>query len=142
MNNSNKLERLSDLSSSLLFSCRTVFPFTLFPDTITVDKIKVSVIQKIFFFSGSVQSILIKDIRFVQLSTSILFGTIKIEMIGYVENPPPINFLSKKDAVKLHNIITGLLVTKAENIDLDELSRKNVVKAVKKIGSLHQNIDS
>lgn len=46
-----ELNSLADNSQRTVFRCHTVFPFTLFPDTIVVDQNKVDIIYGKLFFS-------------------------------------------------------------------------------------------
>lgn len=130
-----ELEKLSDSANTKLFSCKTVFPFTLFPDEIYVDKTKVTIAKKVFFLSKNVKTILIKDIRFIDVGTSPFFATLSIEIINYEQNPAPIRFLKRNDAIKMHDIISGMIAVKAEHIDLEDISRKKIVEEATTIGS-------
>src|SRR5947209_1395179 len=65
-------------SHEVLVRATTVFPFTIFPDTITVDRTKLSVTHREFFKVGDVMSIRIEDILNVTAHVGPLFGSIKI----------------------------------------------------------------
>jgi hypothetical protein len=65
-------------AQDVLCRAKTVFPLTLFPDTITVDRSKVSVTKRNFFMAGETMTIRIEDILNVAAGVGPLFGNITI----------------------------------------------------------------
>lgn len=129
------LEKLQKNSEVLLHSCTSIFPFTLFPDTVTIDPNKVDITHRIFFFSKSIRSLLIEDIRFVDVSTNLFFASLHFEVVGYEKNPEPIRFLAKNDAVKAKQIITGLIAARKKKIPIDAVKNTHLKKKMEKIGT-------
>jgi hypothetical protein len=133
--NEQKLATLAEETDTILFSCRTVFPFTLFPDSISIDQTKITVSRKIFFLSESMYTILISDLKFVHVNTSPFFAQVIFEIAGHEQNPTPIKYLLRRDAIKLKEIAMGLVTAKKEGISMQGISKKSILKNTKKIGT-------
>ena len=87
-----------------------------------------------FFKSKRTYNILIEDLISVKLSTSLFFATMRFEIQGYEQNPAPIRYLSKQEAIKAHRLITGLITCKRNNINLKKMSFEEINKKVYQIG--------
>lgn len=137
---SQEISQLSEASQDILFQCSSVFPFTLFPDSISVDKKKVTIVYSLFFFSKSVFTILLEDIRTVKVDSGLFFGTLSIEVAGYEQNPQPLNFLPKFSAFKIRDIIMGLVAARREEIGIGKINKKELSIRAKKIGQAHKDV--
>src|SRR5476651_308569 len=62
----------------ILIRVTTMFPFTIFPDTITIDRTKLTITHREFFKSAEVLSIGIEDILNVAATVGPFFGSVKI----------------------------------------------------------------
>src|SRR5687767_11541947 len=65
-------------AQEILVRAKTVFPLTIFPDTLTLDRTKVTITHREFFRVAEVMSIRIEDILNVTAHVGPLFGSIKI----------------------------------------------------------------
>ncbi|MCA9339127.1 hypothetical protein KC939_02165, partial [Candidatus Saccharibacteria bacterium] len=74
----NKLKSLRKSSEDKLITVDAVFPFDLFPDRITIDRAKVTVIKRNFFFTEQKTSISTEDLLNVDMGLGPFFGTIKL----------------------------------------------------------------
>lgn len=117
-----KLDQLERESSNLLFRCHSVFPFSLFPTTIEVTATRVDVKYGVFFGSHEYVSILIDDLVNVVVSTNLFFGTARFEIKNFEKNPPVILYLWKEDAVKLKQVVTGMIESRNAKIDTSRLN--------------------
>ncbi|MBI4066913.1 hypothetical protein HY407_00890 [Candidatus Gottesmanbacteria bacterium] len=111
------LDSTVDKTHHILFKTSTLFPFDLFPDTITIDEIKVNITRKEFFSSEQIQSILIDNISDVEVETAPILATLVITHIGYRVNPVAIKNLKRADAIRAKRIIQGLIILRSEKID-------------------------
>lgn len=130
------LKEFDKKTDTLLYSCKTVFPFTLFRDSVSVDPTKVTIRHHYFFLSSTIETILVKDIRYVHLSTNPFFASLNFEIMSMERNPEPIKFLNRFDAQKIHNIIMGLVAIKKEGITTDGVKKQTLVKRARNIGSV------
>jgi hypothetical protein len=67
------LKKVVKRSHEVLASVRTVFPLTLFPDSIVVDRTKISLIKRDFFWTSNTISFQIEDVLNVSCGTGPLF---------------------------------------------------------------------
>ncbi len=126
------IQALLNESNTLLFSCYTLFPFTLFPSKIEISETRVEIIYGIFFFANQSVSILIQDIINVVVSTNIFFGSVHFEIKGFTKNPPAVHRLSKQDAIKIKQIVTGLIEMKQAHVSLEEAAgnKKTLIQEI------------
>lgn len=103
---------------------RSVFPFDLFPNTIILQKNKIDIIHRPFFYTKQVFTVFINDIRTVKINSGPFFASLSFELKGMVDeqNPEPIHFLRKKSAQKLRKLALNLCITHSHK------KTKNVVK--------------
>lgn len=106
-----KIDIVQQKSNTVLFTAKTLFPFTLFPDTVIITEAAVEIIYGLFFFSSQRFPIPITSLKTVSLSTNLLFGTLSFEITGYEQNPPQVSFIPKSQAIKAKNILNGLIMT-------------------------------
>ncbi len=129
-----ELDRTARASRRILFKTRTIFPFDLFPDELIIDENKIDIISGLFFFSKDVFSIPIGNISGVNSSFDLFFGQLRIEAWGLNKNPLPIRFLTKKDAQKARRIISGLILTTKNEIDLKSVPLAKAQMRLEQIG--------
>jgi hypothetical protein len=113
-----ELQKLANRSDKTLFEAKALFPFDIFPDTITIDANKVDIIIKTFIATETATSVMLKEIMDVRVESTLFVSKLIIDYgphplkisTVYVEN------LRKKDALKAKEIIEGiLLLYRSEN---------------------------
>lgn len=123
-----KLVDLVKKSNRSIISISSLFPWDLFPSTITVEESRVTFTFRQFLSSQS-HSVEIKDISNVFLESSFLFATLQVVSRTYVKNNIKIAHLNRKKAQKVQQIIEGLRTFIENNIntsnyEIDELLSK------------------
>ena len=132
-----ELNTIVSRAAKTLLRAKAIFPFDLFPNTVTIDANKVDVILKTFFFSETVTSILLKEIMDVRVETALFFGKL---IIDYGPHPLKVKTvyvpnLKRHDAIKAKEIIEGMLVLyRGENIDTAKLKPDETMAEVREIG--------
>jgi hypothetical protein len=140
-----KVDGISDRSDKLLMKLKTVFPFDFFPSTVAIDANKVIIIDKMFFASETVTSILLEEITDVVVNSNFFLAQLEIT---YSHHPlRPLKYaianLKKEEALKASEIIQGLLVLRiSEGIDLSKLQPEEIIKELANIGKSHENIST
>lgn len=129
-----KFKETVEHGQRVLFKTSAVFPFDLFPNQITVDINQVNVIIRIFFWAERRHSILIRDISDVLIDTGPFFATIKIIDFGFREDSIDIGFLKRGDAIRLRQIIQGLMVLSRQGIDLSHVSFDYICQEIEELG--------
>jgi len=122
-------------SHETLMTANTVFPITLFPDTVTVDRTKVTITRRDFFWSSNVLSIRIEDVLNVQVSVGPFFGSLTIasRVMSTVDHFQ-INHLWRLDAVRLKRIIQGYVIAQHNNISTAHLDKNSLVETLIELG--------
>lgn len=120
---------------------KTVFPFTFFPDTLVIDTTKLTFARKQLFATEYVVTIPLKDLSDVTIQTVLFLGSLIIKYMPQSSSPgmnQPVEIrvanLKREDAIKAKNILKGVLVSKAEEIDIAKLPPEEVVKVLEKFG--------
>jgi hypothetical protein len=124
-------------ADEVLVRATTVFPFTLFPDTVTLDRAQFSVTRRDIFKSGEAFSIRIEDILSITADVNIFFGTIKLATRFFDPHKPyTIKFLKRADALKLKRVTQGYLLARQREIDCNSLSTSELAKMLDELGQV------
>lgn len=131
----NELKKIVRRSQQVLGFARTVFPITLFPDSITVDRTKVTITKRDFFWTSNTISFQIEDILNVSCSIGPLFGSLTIasRVMSTIDHFT-INYLWRGDTVFLKHLLQGYVIAKQNKLETDGMSREEMVKALCDIG--------
>jgi hypothetical protein len=122
-------------SHEIIVSADTVFPFTLFRDTVTIDRAKLTIIQRSFFNVAKVMSIRIEDILNVTANVGPLFGSLHIvSRVLNSDKPFDINFLWRADALKMKRIMQGHIIAMQKEIDVSSLDTPELANMLERLG--------
>ena len=133
-----KLRNMAKRSHEVLVSVNTVFPMTLFPSTVIVDRTKVTIISRTFFFTSKTISIRIEDILNVSCTLGPFFGSVVVS--SRVMNSTDhfeIDLFWRHDAIRLKHIIQGYMIAQHNDVDISNLSRDELVEHLAELG--HEN---
>lgn len=130
-----KLKRIVKRSHQVLASARTVFPVTLFPDSIIVDRTKISIIKRDFFWTSNVISFQIEDVLNVGCAVGPLFGSLTIasRVMSTVDHFQ-INYLWRNEAIFMKHLIQGHIIAKNNKLETDKLTKKEMVETLCELG--------
>lgn len=124
-------------SHDVLFRAKTVFPFTLFPDTLTVDRTKLTITHRDFFKVAEVLSIRMEDILNITANVGPFFGSVKISTRFFDPGKPyEVYYLWRDDALKIKRIVQGMLIAKQEGVDSSALSTQELSENLDKLGKV------
>lgn len=130
-----ELKKVVRRSNDVLATATTVFPFDFFPDSISVDRTKVTIKKRTFFWSEEVMSIRIEDVLNVSTAVGPFFGSLTIaSRVMSTEDHFTTNFLWRNDAIHLKHIIQGYVIARHNGIDTKHLSASNLKKTLKELG--------
>lgn len=101
----------------ILFKADTVFPFSLFPDTVVIDREKLTIANRLFFRVAKIISVPIQDILSVEADIGPFFGSVHMTSRYFFTNPHSINFMWRKDAIKMQRLLQGYIIARERNID-------------------------
>lgn len=129
-----KLENMVTDSNQTITTASSVFPWTFFPTTITVEKTRITIIHR-QLFSSQVHSVDIKDISNVLIESGVLFATIILISRTFVQNDIKINGVWKKDALFIRRIIEGLRMMGQENMDTTSYTVEELIHKLKELST-------
>lgn len=130
-----ELHKVARDSRVVLARASAVFPLTLFPSTIAVDRSQVAITKRTFFFAGNVTSIQIDDVLNVTAIVGPFFGRIRIATRFFdPDKPYEVDHFWRDDALRIAAILNGLVVARANGIDLSALSGVELVETLKRVG--------
>lgn len=121
-------------SNDVLCVVKGQWPFDFFPTTLVVTKSKVDVIDILFFFSKDISSILISEIARVEVTTNLFFSTLTIRSKTVDRVLKKVPYLRPSEAIKAQSIIQGLLIAKAEKLDVASMSSPQLQPMVETLG--------
>ncbi len=129
------LRKIVTQSHEILMAVNTVFPITLFPDTVAVDRTKVTITRRDFFWTSDVMSIRIEDVLNVSATVGPLFGSLTIasRVMSTIDHFQ-IKHLWRNDAIRMKHIIQGYVIAQHNNIDTAHLSKKELVETIAELG--------
>lgn len=129
------LKKIVSQSHEVLMSASTVFPFSLFPDTITIDRTKVTITRRDFLWSSDVLSIRIEDVLNVQATVGPLFGSLTIasRVMSTVDHFQ-VRHLWRGDSLRLKQIIQGYVIAQHNKIDTSHLHKKELIETLIELG--------
>lgn len=133
-----KLNATVKSANRILFKTQAIFPFDFFPDEVIIDENKVDIISSKFFTSRETFTIPIENINGVTNSLSLFFGELRIEAWGINRLPGPIKYLSRLDAIKARRIISGLILSHKEQIDMRNIPLEELKRKLEEIGRAHE----
>lgn len=122
-------------SNEVLARATTVFPLTFFPDSVILDRTKLTVIRRNFFFSEDVMSIRIEDILNVSANVGPFFGSITIatRVMSTDDHFTIYNFL-REDVMHLKHMIHGYVIARHNNIPCDHLTHEQLIHILEELG--------
>lgn len=119
--------------NEILHAATTVFPFKFFPTTVVLDRNQVNVSIGVFFFTKQYLSFLVEHIHNVVVRRGVLFSEIEFEVTGYEQNPPKVNYLEHHDAEMLKKYIDAILLARASDIVVSELSKEELTNMAQQL---------
>lgn len=120
-------------SNEVLASATTVL--MLFPDTLIVDRAKLTVTKRSFLRSAEVMSIRIEDILNVTATVGPIFGSIKVvSRVLNSERPYRIGLFWRHDALKIKRITQGYVIALQRRIDCSNLPANELAAMLDKLG--------
>ncbi len=131
-----RLDSMLHYSRDILARAQTVIlPNNLFPDTIVVDRTKITITQMTFFWSYNTLSIRFEDLLNIETSLGPFFGSLKISSrVMNSTDHYDINFFWRKDAIYLKHIIQGYMAIVHNKIDVSNMDKDELLSHILELG--------
>jgi len=122
-------------SHEVIFKTTTVFPFTPFPDTITVDREKVTIANRFFFRVAKITSSPIVDIQSVEANIGPFFGSVRITSRFFFRNIRQVKYLWRDDAQLIQRLLQGFIIARQKEIETTDIEKDALKKMLCDLGS-------
>ena len=121
--------------STVLFNTHSIFPLDIVPDRLVIDLSKVVIIFREPLGMETEHTILLNEVRDVDVEVNYFIGTLRILVSGPGVMWTSITNLHKNDAIKAKHLIEGLLVAKAEHCDLTTFTGNELIRRLISLGN-------
>ncbi len=129
------LEAALQNTSDVLLKVTAVFPLTMFPDTVTMNRTNLTITHRTFFKVSEVLSISIDDILNVTASVGPFFGSIKITTRFFSPDKPyDVDNFKREDALRIKRVVQGYIIAKQNDIDCSDLTTKELSTLLNNLG--------
>jgi hypothetical protein len=129
-----ELIELTQRTQDVLYEATTVFPFTLFPDTITLDREKLTIAERFFWRVADITSVPISEILSCTVNVGPFFGSIHLVFSFFADNERRINFLWRHEAVEMQRMIHGYIIAHKRQINTTNVSTEDLRVMLTEIG--------
>ena len=129
-----KLTSLTTGSRDNLFVAKTVFPFTLFADTLKIDRQKITIVHNDFFRMSQTASTEIKNIMNIQADVGPLFGSIIVTSKHFLNNTQAIKYLRRRDVATAQRLLQGFMIAQRAKIDTDNINTQQLLALLNDLG--------
>lgn len=121
-------------SKEVIISAKTVLPF-LFPHEIILDRTKVTIIKRNFFWSEDVISIRVEDILNVSVGVGPIFGSVTVasRVMSSIDHFK-IDHFWRSDATRLKEILQGYLIARQNGLRTDHLDCEELASTLHELG--------
>lgn len=128
------LVELTEKSQDILYEATTVFPFTLFPDTITLDREKLTIAKRYFWRTANITSTPVSEIMSCEASVGPFFGSLHLTFRFFTDNQRTLSFLTRSDALEMQRLIHGYIIAHRREIDTTSVNKKRLVELLTDLG--------
>lgn len=137
-----ELAQVIEKSNEVLASATTVFPLTIFPHTIVLDRTKLTITRE-KLLGEAVMSIRIEDILNVSAAVGPFFGSLTIATrVLSSDDHFSIGNLWRRDVSHMKRMIQGYVIARQNNITCDHLSRDELASTLQELGQDFHNQSS
>lgn len=136
-NELSKLKKVTKEAQDVITSVNSVFPIAFFPDTITVDRHKLTIIYRTFFWAEQTVSVPLQDIKNIQADMGPFFGSLTVTSDHFINNTQTVHHLWRADAKHIQELVQGAMVAKNEAIDITQVSTKQLTTLLSDLGKGH-----
>lgn len=121
-------------SNQVLASAHTML--ALFPDTMIIDRAKVTIAKRQFFRTAEVMSVRIEDVLNATCTVGPLFGTVTIVSRVMNENQTiTIGRFWRSEAERLKRVLQGYVIALERDIDCSTLQTPELAILLEKLGA-------
>lgn len=129
-----KLVGITIRAQDVLITANTIFPFVLFPGTISMDRQQLTIVHRAFFRTANTISVQIDDILNVESNVGPFFGSLHLFSKYFINNVQSISFLSRRNALKIQRFIQGYMIAHHRHINCLTIEKDHLVVLLNNLG--------
>lgn len=130
-----ELEEAAKQSQHILIQADAIFPFDLFPDTITVDRQKLTIVRRELWKTKQTVSVAHNGITNIQADMGPLFGSLTVTSGDFMNGTQTIRYLRKRDVLAVQQLVQGLILAQKEGIDTNAIEDdQTLLRLLDKLG--------
>jgi hypothetical protein len=118
-----------------LFEASTVFPFTLVPDTLTLDREKLTIANRIFWKTANITSTPVSEIMSCEANVGPIFGSIHLTFRFFTDNQREIKYLWREDAMRFQRLMHGYIIANRKEVDVSKIKKSELIELLLKLGT-------
>lgn len=121
-------------SNEVLARATTVLQ--LFPDSMTIDRAKVTIVKRAFFRMADIMSMRIEDVLNATSTVGPFFGTVSVtSRVLNDEQTTHIGKFWRSDAKRLKRVLQGYVIALQREIDCTSLETRELAEMLEKLGA-------
>jgi hypothetical protein len=128
------LSELAEKSQDVLYEATTVFPFTIVPDTIKLDREKLTIATRFFWRMADITSVPVGEIMSAEVVVGPFFGSLHLTFRFFANNEKVISFLPRHDAIEIQRLIHGYIIAHRREIDVTSVEKDELIKLLSELG--------
>ncbi len=132
--NEEKLVDVTVGAHDMLFAASTVFPFVLFPDSISMDRQQLTIVHRSFFSTANTISVRVEDVLNVESNVGPFFGSIHIFSKYFTNDIKTISFLSRANVLSIQRLIQGYMIAHHRKIDCSTIEKDQLIVLLNDLG--------
>jgi hypothetical protein len=130
----NELRQAIQGSNQILYSAHTTL--TLFPDTMIIDRAKVTVTKRTFYRMADVMSVRIEDVLNATCTVGPFLGTVSIvSRVMSDEQITTVGRFWRGDAIRMKRVLQGYVIALQRKIDCSQLQTRELAMMLEKLGA-------
>lgn len=129
-----RLVSITEGSRDVLMSVNAVLPIQPSPNSICVDRQKLTIVHRTFFGSSDTISVQMDDIHNVEAFVGPFFGEIRIFSKYFVNNVQSLPGLKRSDAIAIRRLIQGYMIAHHKGIDCSRIEKDRLVELLTELG--------
>jgi len=129
-----KLIDITEKAQDVLFEANTTFPLTLFPDTVSLDREKLTVATRSFFRTAKIISVPVSSILSAEADVGPFFGSVHMTSKFFVQNAYSVNYLWRKDAIEIQHLLQGFIIAHEKKIDVTDIEKEDLLILLNDLG--------
>ncbi|HVS78728.1 MAG TPA: hypothetical protein VHD84_00350 [Candidatus Saccharimonadales bacterium] len=129
-----KLIDITEKAHDVLFQADSVFPFTLFPDSLIIDREKITIVSRSFIQSAKTVTAPITSLISAEAEVGPFFGSLHITSKYFQDSTQSVEHLWRKDAEEAHRLLQGYIIANERGIDVMEIEKEDLKVLLNDLG--------